>query len=100
MFSKTDEFRLRSLEIRSDDDGNAVVTDNNGGIVASFHGLTGCYGEDVFFDAFIDGVVAISPEISIWNESRASYVVCGGRKYLEYERRYADEPPASALPKP
>jgi hypothetical protein len=98
MVSKSDEFRLRSLEIKADGDGNAVVTDNNGDVIATFHGLWGCYGEDVFFDAFVDGILAISPEISIWNESRASYVVCGGRIYLERERRYADEMPATGAP--
>nr|WP_250807364.1 hypothetical protein [Neorhizobium tomejilense] len=93
------DFRWNELTI-SQLDGNAVIADNNGDIVVSFHGIAGYYGEDLLFDSFVEGVLAKFPNISIWNESNAEYVVSAGSIYLRDEKRYTDEPVGFKGPRP
>ena len=80
-------------------DGDSVVSDRNGDVVATFHGMSGDYDHPVW-SAFILGLQAVDPGVSVFNESRARYHVCMGDRWIESEGRYENAAPVVSTLKP
>lgn len=81
-------------------DGDSVVSDRNGNIVVTFHGLSGGYSDQPAWEAFLDGLLMRHPKISVFNESQGRYHICMGERWIEAEGRYENELPAPSAIKP
>lgn len=76
-------------------DGSLSVTGAGGEVVAVFHGVDDFDTHPVWC-AFIDGLIAKDPNISIWSDQKGRYHVSGGCKWNWGAGCYEDEMPSPA----
>jgi hypothetical protein len=82
-------------------DGNSVVVfDRNGDAIVTFHELSGDYTNQPAWEAFIQGLTVMYPQISVFNESQGRYHVSMGQRWIEAEGRYETGKQASPIFKP